>query len=158
MPAQIPKPLGAVGGVADRRIAQLLQSNLSVLKFSRLSAAKVPKLTILAPDIEGVVTCLGAPVTETLLPVQRQIQRAVAAVLISRGSETGVSGAEQDAFLDRAEQGNVTAEDRRSPTFRAAGARVTSVDSEVFDYLTSLAVENSHLATGLKTSKGLTPS
>ena len=149
VPAQVPTPPGAVGGVADRRLVQLLQSNLPVLKFSRLLAAKVTGLTTLAPDIEGMVTRLGAPATEALQPLQRQIQRAVAAILISRGSETGLSGAEQGAFLDRVERGNATAKDRRSPTFRAAVARVTSVDSEAFDNLTSLAVENSHLASVL---------
>ena len=50
-------------------------------------------------------------------------------------SETGLSGAEQDAFLVRVERGNATADDRRSPTFRAAVARVTSVDRGVFDFL-----------------------
>ena len=72
-----------------------------------------------------MVTRLGAPATEALLPVQRQIQRAVAAILISRGSETGLFGAEQDALLDRVERVNATAEDRSSPTFRVAVARIT---------------------------------
>ena len=52
--------------------------------------------------------------------------------------------------MDRAERGSATAEDRRYPTFRAAVARVTSVDSEVFYYLTSPVIENPHLATVLK--------
>ena len=114
-------------------------------------------LTSLASDIEGMVTQLGAPATETPLPLPRQIKRAVAEILISSGSETELSGAEQGAFLDRAERGNATAEDRRSLTFRAAVARVTSVDREVFDYLTSLAVENSHLATVLQPPRNLLP-
>ena len=46
----------------------------------RLRAAKVSELTTLTHDIESMVTRLGAPATETPLPVQRQIQRAVAAV------------------------------------------------------------------------------
>ena len=94
--AQVPKPPGAVGGVVDRRLVQLLQSNSPVLKRPRLLAAKVTELTTPALDIEGMVTRLGAPANETHLPVQRQIQRAVAAILISRGSETVLSGAEQD--------------------------------------------------------------
>ena len=93
-------------------------------------------LTTLAPAIEGMVTRVEAPATEALLPVQRRIQRAVAAILISCGSVTGLSGAEQDEFLDRVERGNANDESRRSLTFHAAVARVTSVDSEVYDYLT----------------------
>jgi len=157
VPAQVPTLPGAVGGVADRRLVQLLQSNLPVLKCSRLHEAKMSELTSLASAIEGMVMQLGAPATETLLPVQRQIKRAVAEILISSDSETGLSGAELDAFLVRVERGNATAEDRRSPIFRAAVARATSVDCEVFDYLTSLAVEDSHLASILKISKDLTP-
>ena len=79
------------------------------------------------------MTRFGSPATEIPLPVQRQIQRAVAVILKSRGSGTELSGAELDAFLDRAERGDVTAEDCRSSTFRAAVARVTLVDSEGFD-------------------------
>ena len=82
-------------------------------------------------DTEGMVTQLGAPATETPLSVPRQIKRAMAAILISSGSETGLSGAEQDVLLDRVERGNVAAENRRSPTFRAAVTRATTVDREV---------------------------
>ena len=78
--------------------------------------------------------------------MQRQIQRAVAQIAISGGSETGLSGAAQGAFRDCVERDNATAADRRSPTIHAAVARATSVDSKAFDYLTSPAVENPHLA------------
>mmetsp|Transcript_33736 Transcript_33736/g.76286 ORF Transcript_33736/g.76286 Transcript_33736/m.76286 type:complete len:108 (-) Transcript_33736:259-582(-) len=100
-----------------------------------------------------MVTRLGAPAYETPLSVPSQIKRAVAEILISYGSETGLFGAE----LDRVERGNATAKDRMSPTFRAAVARVTSVDREVFDYLTSLAVEDSNLASVFKPPRNLLP-
>ena len=107
VPAQVPTLPGAVGGVADRRLVQLLQSKPPVLKCFRLHKAGVSELlTSLAYDIKGMVTQLGAPATETLLSVPRQIKRAVAAILISSGSETVLSGAEQDALLDRVERGN----------------------------------------------------
>ena len=133
------------------------QSHLPQLKISRLQKAKEYDLTSLASDIEGMVTQLGDPATETLLHVKSQIKRAVAKILISSGSESGLSGAEQGAFLDRFERGDATAEGRGSPTFRAAVARVKSVDREVFDYLTSLAVKGSPLGTVFNTSKELTP-
>ena len=59
LPVQAPTPPGAVGGVTDRRLVQLLQSNLSVLKFSRLPAANGPELPTPTPDIEGMVTRLA---------------------------------------------------------------------------------------------------
>lgn len=84
IPAQVPTPPGAVGGAADRRLVQLLQSNLPVLKCSHLLTPTVLELTALAHAIEGMVTRLGAPENEIPLRVQRQIQRAKAAILISR--------------------------------------------------------------------------
>ena len=69
IPAQVPVLPGAVGGVADRRLIQLLQSTLPVLKSSRLpKAPESEHLTSLASDIESMVTRLGAPATETLMP------------------------------------------------------------------------------------------
>ena len=123
MPTQFFSPPGAVGWVAYRRLVQLLQSNNPIVKLSRLPVAKVPGLSALAPDIEGMMTRLRAPATETPLPVKRPIQRAVAAILISRGSETGLFGAEQDAFPDHVERGNATAEDRRSARLSNASRR-----------------------------------
>ena len=69
IPAQVDTLSGVVGGVADRRLIQLLHSTLLVLKFSRhLKAPESENLTSLASDIESMVTRLGAPATETLLP------------------------------------------------------------------------------------------
>ena len=102
IPAQVPTLTGAVGGVADRLLVLLHQYKIPVLKCFCLHKATASELlTSLASDIEGMETRLGAPATGTLLSVPRQIKRAVAGILISSGSETGLSGAEQDAFLDR---------------------------------------------------------
>ena len=77
----------------------------------------------------------------------RQFKRAVAAILISSGSETVLSGDGQDALVNRVEQCNGTAEDRGSSTARAAVERANLVYRGVFHYLKSLAHTGSPLST-----------